>query len=287
MIQALNNCKVLTVPSQRLCSLLEHYAQLPLAGKTVVCPNGFEYSQSLRSPQVPAGICWTSSDYAALTTSRDPVVKALSRFAQKNDLTIYCSGILNDEIKSNFRKIIDLGMVPYWHHKVVLASLPAMIGVAPLETQADQATLDFINGKSDLKMVEFGGLGHPGVYSQAPPYLDTDLQTGVLVANTEHSWLDGLEVIFRQGWQQTEKEQRHIIQLRHMDRLTRECWSQAIGPVILERPLSGKELKRGLSRSFGDKMEAIFLKSTFLKKFKEKLPEPVTKWVKKMILGGP
>jgi len=281
VIQALNNCEVLTVTSQRLCSLLERYAQLPLAAKAMVCPNGFEFSGSLRTPQVPAGILWTSSDAAALTTSRESVVKAIARFAQNHDLTVYCSGILNDEIKGAFRKIIDLGKVSYWHHKAVFASLPAMIGVAPLETQADRETLDFINGKSDVKMVEFGGLGHPGVYSQAPPYEDTDLQTGVLVANTEDAWLDGLEAIFRQGWQQIAQEQRNIIQLRHMDRLTRQCWSRALEPVILERPLSGKELKPLESRSFADRVMARYLKSNFLQKVQGKLSEHMTKWEKR------
>jgi hypothetical protein len=287
MIQALDNCEVLTVTSQRLCSLLERYAQLHLAEKTVVCPNGFEFSSSLRPPQVPAGIWWTSSDAAALTTSREPVVKAIARFARKNDLTLYSSGFLDDEIKSAFRNIIDLGKVSYWHHKAVSASLPLMIGVAPLETQADRETLDFINGKSDVKMVEFGGFGHPGVYSQAPPYWDTDLQTGVLVENTEPGWLDGLEVIFRQGWRQTAQEQRHIIQLRHMDRMTRECWSQAIAPVILERPISGKELKQWTYGNLRDRLRAGYLKSTLLQECKRRLPAPVTKWAKKIILGGP
>ena len=286
MILALNNCEVLTVTSQRLCSLLERYTQLPLAEKTVVCPNGFEFSRSLRPPQVPAGIWWTSSDAAALTTSRETVVKAIARFARKNDLTLYSSGLLDDEIKSAFGKIIDLGMVSYWHHKAVAASLPAMIGVAPLETQADRDTLDFISGKSDVKMVEFGGFGHPGVYSQAPPYADTDLETGVLVENTEDAWLDGLEVIFRQGWQQTAKEQKHIIQLRHMDRLTRECWSQAIDPVILARPISGKELKQWTEKNWRYKLRAVYLKSTFLKQCKGKLPASVAQWVRKIILGG-
>jgi hypothetical protein len=286
VIQALNNCEVLTVTSQRLCSLLERYAQLPLAAKARVCPNGFEFSRSLRVPQVPAGILWASSDAAALTSSQEPVVKAIARFAQTHDLTIYSSGLLNDEIKGAFRKVIDLGQVAYWHHKAVLASLPAMIGVAPLETQADGETLDFINGKSDVKMVEFGGLGHPGVYSQAPPYEDTDLQAGVLAANTEAAWLDGLEAIFRQGWRQTAQEQRDIIELRQMDRLTRECWSRALEPVILERPLSGKELKQWKCRSFGDKVVASYLKSNLLQKVRGKLPEPVVKWVRKRIEGG-
>jgi hypothetical protein len=282
VIQALNNCKVLVVTSQRLCGLLEIYAQLPLSTKTIICPNGFEYSRYPRTPQVPAGIWWASSDYAALSASREAVVNAISRFAQKNDLTVYCSGIVDEDIKNTFQKIIDLGNVPYWQHKAVLASLPVMIGVAPLETKANRATLDFINGKSDLKMTEFGGFGHPGVYSRAQPYLDTDLHTGVLVANAEDAWLDGLEFIYRQGWRQIAIEQRHIIELRHMDRLTRECWRRAIEPVILQRPLSGKELKQGLPQPplTGDNIMVI------IKKIKSKLPRPVTKLVKKIILGG-
>jgi len=246
--QALSRCKVLTVTTERLGGLLEVYSQSSLAAKTFVCPNGFEYPYSLRVPKIPEGLWWASSDYAALTSSREPILKAISEFAKENDLIMYCSGVLDEDIKSAFAKIIDLGMVSYWHHKTILASLPAMIGVAPLETHADQATLDFINGKSDLKMTEFGGFGHSGVYSQALPYVDTELQTGVLVENTQKAWAEGLEYIYRQGWQKAQEEQKRIIAHRHMDRLVRECWWPAIGQVLLDHPISGRELKLGMPK---------------------------------------
>ncbi len=50
---------------------------------------------------------------------------------------------------------------------------------------ADQADLDFINAKSDVKMVEFGGFGHPSIYSDAQPYAGSDLQCGTIVPNDE------------------------------------------------------------------------------------------------------
>jgi hypothetical protein len=286
VIQALNDCQVLTVTSRRLCSLLERHTQLHLAPKARVCPNGFEFSRLLRTPQMPAGILWASSDVAALTTSREPVVQAIARFARDVNLPIYCSGTLDDDIKSTFWKTIDLGMLSYWHHKAVFASLPAMIGVAPLETQADQDTLDFVNGKSDVKMVEFGGLGHPGVYSQAPPYADTDLHTGVLVPNTESAWLDGLDAVYRQGWQRAAQEQEHIIQLRHMDRLSRENWLPALEAVVLKHPVSGRDVKQWRRTKLAHQLITEVLHPHFLRKVKGKLPTSVTKWAKKIIKGG-
>ncbi len=48
-----------------------------------------------------------------------------------------------------------------------LAGPPALLGIAPLETEGDPDTVEFVSGKSDVKMAEYGGFGHPAVYSAA------------------------------------------------------------------------------------------------------------------------
>lgn len=241
--KAMENCKVLSVTSDRLVRLLEEYSGLKLSPKTVVCPNGFDFPHGLRTPQKPHGLIWTSGDYAALLYSKEAVVNAVVRFSEKYDLPVYCFGYLGDEVKERVRNAVDLGFVSFWHYKALLASFPALIGVAPLETVAEKSDLDFINSKSDVKMVDFAGAGHPAAYSTAAPYMDTDLRCGLLVENNEEEWLDCFETIYAESWKKLDKEQGAIIEARKMDRLATECWYEAICRARLERPIIGKDIK--------------------------------------------
>lgn len=63
------------------------------------------------------------------------------------------------------------------------------IGLAPLVDEP------FFHSKSNNKYREFGGCGIAGIYSDIRPYSDCILneETGLLVANTVQSWIDGIE----------------------------------------------------------------------------------------------
>lgn len=243
VIKALERCELLCTTSMRLCRLLEKHSALALSHKALVCLHGFEFSRQIRKPKKPSGILWTSSDFVALTESRDDVLNAVASFAGKRDLPVYFFGLLSEDIMHRIPRLISVGFVPYWQHKVVLASLPPMIGVAPLETEGDGDTLDFVNGKSDIKMVELGGLGHPSVYSAAPPYTESDLEAGVLVANTYEAWFDGLERIFDQSWKNLDSEQEQIVNLRHIDKIAAEVWHDAISRVRLPEPMCVSDIR--------------------------------------------
>lgn len=246
---AVINCKTLTGTTTRLVGMLEGCSGRSLSQKAIICPNGFEFSRNMRKPQQPAGMVWTSSDFPALIESREPVINAICRFSEKHDLPVYSFGHFNGLISGRIRNLVELGPIPYFHHKSLLGSFPALIGVAPLETSAEQADLDFINSKSDLKMVELGGFGHPSVYSDAPPYTDTDLRCGVVVPNEESSWFEAMEMIFRETWKGLDREQARVVDARNMDRLASETWYEAIRRVRMDRPLTGSDVKGGLKRS--------------------------------------
>jgi hypothetical protein len=241
-------CRVLTVTSPRLGALLERYIGLPLADRLAVCPNGAEFPAAGRAPEPPRGLIFTSSDALALTTAAGEFVDAVAAFTRRHRLPVYCCGQPLARLSAAWPTMIYLGLVPYWHYHALLATLPPMLGVAPLETAADPETLDFINGKSDIKLAEFAGHGHPGVYSLAPPYADTDLAAGRLVANRRDAWEEGLEFMLREGWRRLADEQAAVKEKRHMDRLARECWLPALTRVRLPAPLSGRDLKAGLGR---------------------------------------
>ena len=65
------------------------------------------------------------------------------------------------------------------------------VAIAPLEDDA------FTRCKSDLKYLDYGALGIPGVFSDVRPYRDTvrHRETGLLAANDEKAWADALEEI--------------------------------------------------------------------------------------------
>lgn len=258
---AIEKCFVVCVTSDRLIGLLEKYTHLNLKNKSVICPNGFEFSSVVRKAQRPKGLIWTSSDFAALIASREAVVRAISQFSEKYELPIYCFGYLDQDIKARLRYSIDMGLVSFWHHKALLASLPVLIGVAPLETVANKQDLDFIAGKSDLKMLEFGGFGHPSVYSSTPPYLDTDIRAGVVVDNDENSWADGLTMAYKDCWKRLDSEQNEIVQMRQMNEIVRSCWFKAINSVRLQHPLKGKDIKYHQTTAYISPYEKMIIRA--------------------------
>jgi len=246
----LNSCKVLTCSTGRLVGMLERCSGAALSQKAIICPNGFEFSRTLRKPEQPAGLIWTSNDFPALIQSREGVVNAICKFSEKYDLPVYCFGYFNT-VTRKIRNLVELGMVPFFHHKALLWSLPPLIGIAPLETAADEADLDFINSKSDLKMVEFGGFGHPSVYSNAQPYTDTDLRCGVIAPNDEASWFDAMEIIYREKWKNIDKEQAGVVEARSMDLIAGKLWYEAIRKAQLDYSLTGSDLKNKLNSRKG------------------------------------
>jgi glycosyltransferase involved in cell wall biosynthesis len=54
-------------------------------------------------------------------------------------------------------------------------------------------------GKSDIKFLDYSALGFPGIYSAAPPYLQTVRQgeTGILVGSSPAEWHEALERLAR------------------------------------------------------------------------------------------
>jgi hypothetical protein len=246
--KALHKCKVLTCPTERLVGILERYTGAALSQKTIICPNGFEFPKALRKPERPAGLVWTSGDDPALMQSQTVIVNAVRKFSEKYDLPVYCFGYRTDPITNNIRNLVELGEVTFFHHKALLGSFPPQIGIAPLETMADQADLDFINAKSDVKMVDFGGFGHPSVYSNAQPYAGSDLRCGVLVPNDELSWFDAMEITYREKWKDLDKEQARVVEARNMDRIAGKLWYAAIRKAQLDYLLTGSDIKNKVNR---------------------------------------
>jgi hypothetical protein len=233
LVALIEGSAVFTAPSRRLVELVERAAGVPVAGRTFVCPNALEFPlQPPRIPERPRGLVFTQSHRLALTESREEVLGAVREFAALEKLPLFYFGpppeVLGPGTEALLGPVVGCGYLDFWRYHSTLAAWPPMIGVAPLETTGDPVTLDFIAGKSDVKMVEYGGFGHPSVYSRAAPYGDTDLCAGVLVDNTASAWSDALAKTLDGGWRGLAAEQQAIIEARSLDRVAVEYWAPAL-----------------------------------------------------------
>ena len=254
IIEAVRRCRVLTTTSLRLARLLEERVGEKLQHKVVVCPNALELPVGwTRPPQKPQGIVFTQSHRLALGASREPVFAAVRELAQRQGLKIHYFGppleVLGRGVPELVGEVVHCGYLDFWRYHAVLAALPSMIGIAPLETVGDRETLDFVAGKSDIKMVEYAGFGHPSVYSAAPAYVDTDLRAGEVAENTYEGWSAALERLVDEGWAKAGDEQAAVHAARSMDRVAAEHWATALQrSQCPEARVAGPLLTRGRPR---------------------------------------
>lgn len=237
LLTGLRHAAVVTVPNPRLLRLLEKYSNIPLAHKTFIIPNALPFPTETPPPSQPKQLIWIQSDIAAMAASRKDVIRAVEDFSRRNQLPIVLIGA-NVIERPKFTHQVIMGAIDFSANLQFLEFTPTGIGVAPLETVADEETLDFVAGKSDLKMLLFDGYGHPGVYSDSPPYGDSPLRTGAkVIQNSYTDWTDALEYQFREGWRPALERSKHIRQERHIDRVARESWLPALEAATLSKPV--------------------------------------------------
>lgn len=176
LTEALAECRVVTVPSLRLATLLERRAGVPLAASSRACPNSIAFGEApLREPRRPAAILLTQGHRLALTASQHEVLGAIATFAARRKLSLWylCSppaAFLAVAASTGARSRV-LRPRSYVQYHSSLATGPVLLGVAPLESRGDSETNEFVSGKSDIKMVEYGGFGHPAVLTASRPML--------------------------------------------------------------------------------------------------------------------
>ena len=193
----IRDCAVLSCATARLAAMLEGGF-----GKAIVTPN-----LAAGTPAVTAGaartVVWASSDTPALAGSRAEVERAVRDFCRANALALLCIGaappatFAAPTFATSGLAVEHVGLLPYPAYLERLRAAAPGILVGPLETGADAATQGFVDGKSDIKVIEARLAGLQGVFSRAPPYVDSDLAPAILCDNTYQSWLDGLERAYR------------------------------------------------------------------------------------------
>ncbi len=239
LIKLLQGCRVLSASNGRLVSNLEKYSGLELVLKSMLTPNGLRFPHgTCPEAKTPNALIWTSSDNIALTRSYESVVNAIIDFSARHKLPIYLAGSFPARFKENLKNGRFLGFMDFWEHKSFLANQTTMMAVCPLETDADEKTIDFIESKSDVKVVEYSGFSHPGVYSDCLPYTDTDLNAGFIASNTYESWSSTLERCLDEGAQFMVQQTEAVRMKRGIEKLSSDCWLPALRKAALEKPIA-------------------------------------------------
>lgn len=251
--EALAGARVVTVTSARLGRLLAQRSGLDLADKLVVCPNAATFPPTRRSSfNRPIAMLLTQGHRLALTESAEEVLTAIGDFGARHALPICYFGPglerLSPPAARALRSVVPAGEMTLGHYHTALASLPAMLAVAPLETRGDPSTMEFVAGKSDVKMVEYGGFGHPGVYSDAAPYTDSDLECGQLAANTYEAWSVALERAWDTGWHLAGQELTTVRARREIGAVAERHWATALDAARNGSPVECRDIARIVDR---------------------------------------
>ncbi len=247
LLAGLRCATVVTATTSRLIELLEKYSGVAIASKACLVPNGLPFPNEIRNPTAPTHLLWIQSDIAALTASRRDVIRAVDDFSNRFEIPVVLVGRSVLE-QPQFSRQIVMGEVDFVANLQLLEFGPTSIGVAPLETRSDPETSDFVAGKSDLKILLFDGYGHPGIYSDYAPYIDSPFRSGVTtVRNSYGDWMDALKHQYEEGWRSVKERSQPIRDCRHIDRVARECWWPALRSVRMPQPVPAGKLYRLLS----------------------------------------
>ena len=244
---AIRSCRILSSPSRRLVSFVEKHTRTSLMVKHRATPTALDFPAPLRPSQPPTQLTWIQSDSAAIGHSAPAIRAAVEDFALRRSLDVCMIGDAM-QAESNLANARHLPSMPHGQLIGYLQDGPPSIGISPLETVADEATLDFIASKSDVKKLLFGGFGHTGVYSRALPYVESDLKTGVLASNTFEGWKAALDECYESAWQRTAGEAARIRELRSASRVARQCWLPALQGAVSPQPFRLGALRETLAR---------------------------------------
>jgi hypothetical protein len=199
IINWLTHAKIITSTNERCIANLSKYAGHDrFYYKYYQVPNVHcgEINNSLVSKLngnlEPDGIFWGSSDVLSLKHSRQAVINAINKFSKAKNLTVHFWGPIDKYLEEMIPNIKFHKSVSYSDYQSILAKR-RWIGIAPLETIADESTIDFINSKSDVKLVEFSANAIPFVCSAVKPYLESELNIiNTCVDNADDLWFEAL-----------------------------------------------------------------------------------------------
>jgi len=239
-------CTAMTTSSDRLAGLLQDHAHATLLDRAVTCRNLATEQPPWVAPGPPTCVVWASSDAPALTGSYPGIVRAVRDFCLAHGLRLVCIGAPPPGLALEAGVATEhLGLMTYAAYLQHLRALAPAILVAPLDTGADPVTQDFIDGKSDIKMLEALVTGLVGVFSDAAPYRDTGLPAPILCRNDHPGWLAGLEHARQLCMHGTPRHDLPADRMASGPGL--QGWAEALDRVRLRHPMRLSELEQALA----------------------------------------
>jgi len=187
----LKRASAVTSPSQRLLAELDRRLGGGVLPKATLLPNpGQAHIPPPKPPGQPA-ILWTSSAEPLMAPDLDEACAGICDAAAAKKLPFLLIGrfsaSLFDVLKPH-RSVAWLEADRY----LELLGRDNLIAVAPLSQQLPSDLQTFSDCKSDIKIAQYASSRVPGVYSPAPPFVDSDLPRRIARDNSRAAWRDAI-----------------------------------------------------------------------------------------------
>ena len=242
----LHSCAVLSCSTARLGRELQRGALIQVIGKAFVTPNLARAGPRRRPVGPPHSLIWVASDSLPLTESALPILTAIRDFCINQALRIICIGVAPPDIFVEADvSVHHVGPVPYSAYLPLLESYAPAILACPLETNGDLSTQRFVDSKSDIKMLEALSSGLIGVFSQAAPYLESNLPGAILTENSYAAWYEALTQA--RTLCQSDRFRAEIPDDRSASSVGLQPWFDALTRARLETPLPASAFRHAIA----------------------------------------
>jgi hypothetical protein len=238
----LRESKVVSATSNRLLGSLQTRSGARLDGKSMIAPNLALDVNAVHDGKDPTSLLFSMSGRLPLTTSYDGFMRGVKRFIDRRNLPLVYIGSDMNDFSALGLNVKAMTTLDYRTYRDVLRRQNAM-AIAPLEGRGDPMTQEFIDSKSDIKMVDFGSCGVPAVYADVAPYQDTPLRCGPLVdMSDDRAVAEALERVFREASEVKRIAEKSVRQHRLALTCVSETWFRAVDAGRLSQPLSLENL---------------------------------------------
>lgn len=185
----LSNAASVTAPSRRLLAELERLSD-GTADRARLVPNP---GQELIPPAKTGPsrqVLWTSSALPMGAADLDEVCAGIADAVKASGLELLLVGKFSAQLQA---LLGPARLIPWLAPEAYLELLRCenLIAVAPLSRRLSPAQQRFADCKSDIKIAHYASSRIAGVYSDAPPFADSELPR-TIVSNTREAWRDAL-----------------------------------------------------------------------------------------------
>lgn len=233
----LSGAACVTATTPRLVASLQNSSGVQIEHKAVLAPNLTDVVTPRRFSGPPEALLLAASDVVPLTASRSAFFSAINLFCTARGMPVMYIGTYANTFSELTCDVISTGFLSYNNYKSFIRN-ENVVALAPLDIHADYITQQFINCKSDIKLVEMGSVSVPGVFSNAAPYSDSPLDVGPLVdcADTK-AVLDALDYVCGNTDLLARRAADSVAANRIADATVVNTWARALDVARLHRPV--------------------------------------------------